>query len=130
MNYYIVVRDKQGGEFGMHRAYTAEEWSEQAMEWASQDGSEDVDSWALKNYKSEHDLMCDIACVWDLEFKIADTEQVEEYGEIEQRIDELSYKMGAAYEKEDKEQLKKLQNEQIYLEGLLENLFEGMSELK
>ena len=34
---YRVVRDYQGGEFGMGRDYTAMEWLEQMTEWSEMD---------------------------------------------------------------------------------------------
>lgn len=34
---YRVVADLQGGEFGMGRDYTVEQWRNQAMEWADMD---------------------------------------------------------------------------------------------
>lgn len=36
---YRVVRDLQGGDFGMMRYYTIEEWREQAIEWLNSDGA-------------------------------------------------------------------------------------------
>lgn len=35
---YAVTNDYQGGEFGMYRLYTIEQWREQALEWADTDG--------------------------------------------------------------------------------------------
>lgn len=34
---FYVDRDYQGGDFGMGRNYTAEQWLEQAKEWAEMD---------------------------------------------------------------------------------------------
>ena len=50
MKRYIVIRDYQGGSFGMFRAYTAKEWGEQAYEWADSDDSEYPDQWLLENF--------------------------------------------------------------------------------
>ena len=36
---YRVIRDLQGGDFGMDRDYTAEEWLEQAVDWRDSDDS-------------------------------------------------------------------------------------------
>lgn len=79
MKYYIVTDDLQGGCFGMFRAYTAEEWGEQACEWADSDGSEEYESWKLANYDSEQDLIDDIAEFWELRFAQIDEEQKKVY---------------------------------------------------
>lgn len=34
---YAVTNDYQGGEFGMNRLYTIEQWREQAIDWAEAD---------------------------------------------------------------------------------------------
>lgn len=39
MKRYEVVEDYQGGDFGMGRQYTAEEWLNQAVEWRDSDDS-------------------------------------------------------------------------------------------
>lgn len=41
MKRYEVVADLRGGEFGMDRQYTAEEWLEQACDWLDADGYDD-----------------------------------------------------------------------------------------
>ena len=79
MKYYIVTDDLQGGDFGMYRAYTAEEWGEQASEWADSDGSEEYESWKLANYDSEQELIDDIAEFWELRFAQIDEEQKKVY---------------------------------------------------
>jgi len=40
---WYVIDDRQGGDFGMYRLYTAEEWLEQAIEWSDSDGAFDDD---------------------------------------------------------------------------------------
>jgi hypothetical protein len=81
MKKYIVIRDYQGGSFGMCRDYTAKEWGEQAYEWADSDGSEYADQWLLENftknystdkngnkhYSTEQDLINTIADIWEIE---------------------------------------------------------------
>lgn len=78
---YIVIKDFQGGEFGMYRVYTAKEWGEQAYEWADSDGSEEADQWLLENFTkgywvdgdknrhqfTEQDLINEIADMWQIE---------------------------------------------------------------
>lgn len=34
---WYVIDDRQGGDFGMYRLYTAEEWLDQAAEWLDHD---------------------------------------------------------------------------------------------
>lgn len=76
MNKYRVVKDLQGGEFGMGRDYTAEEWLEQAVEWRDSDGWEDDEReeytkfWEqrIKDGK-EQELIDYIAETWQLEFE-------------------------------------------------------------
>ena len=40
---WYVIEDRQGGEFGMYRLYTAEEWLDQVVEWLESDGAFDED---------------------------------------------------------------------------------------
>lgn len=67
MKTYIVIKDYQGGEFGMYRNYTAEEWGEQAYWWADSDGWDDADECLLKNFKNERELIDFITEIWELE---------------------------------------------------------------
>lgn len=77
---YRVVRDYQGGEFGMGRDYTAMEWLEQMIEWSEMDGVDEQDIKDMQEYWKneiefgrEQGLIDYIAEVWQLEF-----EEVEE----------------------------------------------------
>lgn len=77
---YRVVRDYQGGEFGMGRDYTAMEWLEQMIEWSEMDGVDEQDIKDMQEYWKneiefgrEQGLIDHIAEVWQLEF-----EEVEE----------------------------------------------------
>ena len=81
MKKYIVIRDYQGGNFGMFRAYTAKGWGEQAYEWSDSDCSEYPDQWLIENftknysidkngnkhYSTEQDLINAIADMWEIE---------------------------------------------------------------
>ena len=90
MKRYRVVADLQGGEFGMGRDYTAEEWLKQAVEWRDSDDSwgdygegtdmygethNDDREWFIKFWKQriedgkEQELIDYIADIWQLEFK-------------------------------------------------------------
>lgn len=90
MNKYRVIRDLQGGEFGMGRDMTAEEWLEQAVEWRDSDDSwgdygegtdmygethNDEREWFIKFWKrmikdgKEQELIDYIADIWSLEFE-------------------------------------------------------------
>ena len=64
---YIVIRDYQGGEFGMYRDYTAKEWGEQAFTWADSDGWENPEECLLENFKNEKELIDYIQEMWDVE---------------------------------------------------------------
>ena len=81
MKRYIVIRDWQGGSFGMFRDYTAEKWGQQAAQWSDSDGSEYPNQWLLKNFTKGHykdsnnikhkfteeDLINAIADMWEIE---------------------------------------------------------------
>lgn len=80
MKRYRVIRDYQGGEFGMGRDYTAMEWLEQMIEWSEMDGVDEQDIKDMQEYWKneiefgrEQGLIDHIAEVWQLEF-----EEVEE----------------------------------------------------
>lgn len=69
-----VVRDYQGGSFGMGRDYTSREWAEQAIEWLEADGCDDIDEWRksfddMLQAGDEDGVIAEIASVWDLEFE-------------------------------------------------------------
>lgn len=64
---YHVTEDLQGGEFGMHRDYTVEEWREQAIEWATMDDDDDLAD-LLEVLKPER-VLDFIAEVWQLKFR-------------------------------------------------------------
>lgn len=86
---YEVVRDLQGGEFGMGKKMTASEWLEQAVEWRDSDDSwgdygegtdtynethNDNREWFIRFWKQrikdgkEQELIEYIADIWQLEF--------------------------------------------------------------
>lgn len=76
MKRYKVIEDLQGGEFGMGREYTAEEWLEQAVEWRDSDGwGDDEREEFIKFWKRmikdgrEQELIDYIADIWSLEFE-------------------------------------------------------------
>lgn len=80
MKRYRVIKDYQGGEFGMGRDYTAMEWLEQMIEWSEMDGMDEQDIKDMQEYWKneiefgrEQGLIDHIAEVWQLEF-----EEVEE----------------------------------------------------
>ena len=78
MKKYRVIRDLQGGEFGMSRDYTVEEWVEQAIDWHDSDeyfendksverfreellkGAKERGDWYVLDYIADH---------WQLEFE-------------------------------------------------------------
>ena len=91
MKKYEVIRDYQGGDFGMGRQYTALEWLEQATEWRDADDSfgdwgdyQDGDADTKEKFVSfwtdiikqgrEKELIDYIAEMWQLEFKEVENE--------------------------------------------------------
>lgn len=73
MKKYRVVRDLQGGEFGMGRDYTATEWLEQAREWCQADDNTDLDN-ELERIQnngnwSDEEVINFIGEYWQLEFE-------------------------------------------------------------
>ena len=86
MKRYEVVRDLQGGDFGMGRQYTAKEWLDQAVEWRDADDSWNdwgdygdgkpdtrqvfIDFWTdLINAGKEQLLIDYISDMWQIEFE-------------------------------------------------------------
>lgn len=63
---YKVIRDCQGGEFGMGRNYTIEQWREQAIEWADSDENDGLIRELKKLPKKE--IIDTISEIWQLEF--------------------------------------------------------------
>ena len=71
---YRVVRDLQGGEFGMGRDYTADEWLEQAREWCWADDDDDTDNYLERMQKnrsewSDEKIIEFISDLWQIEFE-------------------------------------------------------------
>lgn len=67
MKKYIVIKDYQDGEFGMYRDFTAEQWGQQAYEWADSDDWENPDECLLENFETEKELIDFISEMWELE---------------------------------------------------------------
>ena len=49
---WYVTEDRQGGEFGFGRLYTAEQWLDQACEWLESDGAFN-DAWEEEAYRAK-----------------------------------------------------------------------------
>lgn len=64
---YRVVEDLQGGEFGMGRDFTIEEWREQAIEWAEMDEHYGIIE-TLKVMKKDN-VIDFISEIWALRFE-------------------------------------------------------------
>lgn len=64
---YKVTKDLQGGEFGMYRELTIEQWRNQAIEWAEMDDNYDLVD--ILNKLKPRDVINYISEVWELEFK-------------------------------------------------------------
>lgn len=101
---YFVSKDLQGGDFGMHRLYTIEEWREQAKEWADLE-----DMGAVYDHLCElpkEDVIDFIADFWELEFR--ETTFTKEYiNQALSRYNELCEKV-ASYTKTLEELCKEL----------------------
>lgn len=72
MKKYRVVRDLQGGEFGMGRDYTATEWLEQAREWCWADDNDELDNVLErmdKEEKNDNNILDLISNIWQIEFE-------------------------------------------------------------
>ena len=64
---YRVSEDLQGGEFGMYRDYTVEQWRNQAIEWATMDDNDGLVE-SLCQLK-QHEVIGFIAELWGLKFR-------------------------------------------------------------
>lgn len=64
---YRVSEDLQGGEFGMYRDYTVEQWREQAIEWATMDDNDGLVEALCRLNQDE--VMNFIAELWALKFR-------------------------------------------------------------
>ncbi len=64
---YRVTEDLQGGEFGMYRDYTVEQWRAQAIEWATTDDNDGL----VETLQSldEKDVLRFISELWALRFR-------------------------------------------------------------
>ena len=72
MKKYRVIRDLQGGEFGMGRDYTATEWLEQAREWCWADDNDELDNVLErmdKEGESDNNILDLISDIWQIEFE-------------------------------------------------------------
>ena len=72
MKHYRVIKDLQGGEFGMYRIYTEEQWREQALEWAEMDEHYGLIK-TLKKLPTDK-ILPFISDIWALEFAEIDDE--------------------------------------------------------
>ena len=62
---YVCIKDYQSGSFGMYRAYTIEEWREQALEWCDSDDNEELYN-TLKTLPSKY-VIDYINDIWQIE---------------------------------------------------------------
>ncbi len=79
---YRVSRDLQGGEFGMYRDYTVEQWREQAMEWADMDDNDGLAETLAELPADE--VIGFISEMWGLEFRKVrkDKKRLEGYSNV------------------------------------------------
>jgi hypothetical protein len=64
---YRVTEDLQGGEFGMYRDYTVEQWRNQAIEWATMDDNDGLVETLCR--LAQHEVMTYVAELWGLKFR-------------------------------------------------------------
>ena len=72
MKRYRVVRDLQGGEFGMDRDYTIKEWLQQARDWCRADDNDELDNVLErmdKEGESDNNILDLISDIWQIEFE-------------------------------------------------------------
>lgn len=72
MKKYRVVRDLQGGEFGMDRDYTIKEWIQQARDWCWADDNDELDTVLErmdKEGESDNNILDLISDIWQIEFE-------------------------------------------------------------
>lgn len=55
---WYVTEDRQGGEFGFGRLYTANQWLDQACKWLESDGAFD-DDWTEEDYRAQWETVID-----------------------------------------------------------------------
>lgn len=106
MDRYRVVRDLQGGEFGMGRDFTIEQWRKNALEWCYSDDSYGLAK-ELYELKSE-DVLGYIAEVWALEFKKVRKDKKIDQSDIDAYEDETLdefYHTRFDYMQEDEDEL-------------------------
>lgn len=108
MKYYAVIQDRQGGEFGMHRVFSAQGWGEQAYDWANGDDYENPNEWLRSHYKTDKSLILDIADWWELTFAELNEEQMLTYEKYEAQLDLLNEMIGSADWNNDNELKDKL----------------------
>ena len=69
---YKVVRDRQGGDFGMGVEYTEDEWLQCAREWCESDDNTDLDN-ALERLQKEGykkgEVIALIDEIWGVDFE-------------------------------------------------------------
>lgn len=67
-----LAKDLEGGGFGEDRAYTIDEWLEQAIDWCEADGADTVEYWKnirrLRHDFKDEEILDTIADIWQLEF--------------------------------------------------------------
>lgn len=68
---YRVVKDYQGGDFGMERDFTIEQWVKQALEWCYVDENDALAEILLYNYHNMHGtaILDFISEIWAIQFR-------------------------------------------------------------
>lgn len=76
---YIVIEDRQGGEFGMYRDYTLEQWKEQAIDWADMDDWDDAQN-LFDGITKASEIIAFIDDTWEITLvELNNSEEVTDY---------------------------------------------------
>ena len=116
MDRYRVVKDLQGGEFGMGRDFTIEQWRKNALEWCYSDGNHEL---AEELYKLPQEEVIEfISLLWSLEFKKVRKDKKIDQSDIEAYEDETLdefYHTRFDYTQEDEDEINEsIEKEYIY----------------
>jgi len=124
---YVCIRDYQGGSFGMYRAFTIEEWRENALEWCDSDDNEELYN-TLKTLPQKY-VIDYINDIWQIEIvKVKDETKDNIIKYIAGKSSDFSY-----YNMLINEAIHKLDTKDEYIEekkATLENLKEFINKLE
>lgn len=74
---YMCSRDYQGDDFGFYRAFTIEQWREQALEWCDTDCNEELYK-TIKNLPKKY-VLDYIQDIWTIKIDKIDKDKIVKY---------------------------------------------------